>query len=104
MTTKPEDERRQGGQPKVDPLDAALAQALGPVAEDTAPLSRAVLSRLAERAPSRQVPMAEVLADPRPMAGLFVVALLLAGALGYALLPATLAETAALVLILGPGF
>jgi hypothetical protein len=85
-----------------DRLDSALAQALGPKAEDTAPLSRAVLSRLAE--PSSPSRLGEVLADPRPVAGLLMGALLLAAASGYALLPATLEEMAALVMILGPGF
>jgi hypothetical protein len=90
--------------PEDDRLDAALARALGPDADDTAPLSRAVLSRLAERPAPGRAPLAEVLADPRPVAGLMLGALLLAGALGYALLPADLEEAAALILILGPGF
>jgi hypothetical protein len=84
-------------------LEAALARALGPGAGDTAPLSRAVLTRLAARpAPRRQL-LAEVLADPRPAAGLMLAALLVAGAVGYALLPAELEELALLMALVGPG-
>jgi hypothetical protein len=94
QTPKPEDAA----------LEAALARALGPAADDTAPLSRAVLNRLVDTPGPQRLAWGEVLADPRPMAGLFLGALLLAGALGYALLPAELPEMAALIHLLVPEF
>jgi hypothetical protein len=76
-------------------LDAALAQALGTDAQDTALLSRAVLTRLAEdRHPPRPA-LAEVLTDPLPATGLMLAALLMAGLAGYALVPASLQDAMA---------
>jgi hypothetical protein len=84
-------------------LDAALAQALGPRADDTAPLSRAVLSRIAmETAPPRP-PLSEVLAQPAPATGLLLGGLLLAGALGYALLPGEVEDLLLLQALIGLG-
>jgi hypothetical protein len=85
-------------------LEASLARALGPDAEDTAPLSRAVLNRMVEQPRPARLALAEVLADPRPVGGLFLGALLLAGALGYAMVPADLEEVFALTTILRQGF
>lgn len=87
-----------------DTLDARLAQALGPDADDTAPLSRAVMTRLAEATTSRRAPIAEVLAAPLPATGLMLGLLILAGGLGYALSPVDLDEVTALVALFGPGF
>jgi hypothetical protein len=87
-----------------DALDARLAQALGPDADDTAPLSQAVLNRLAGPDATRRTSLAEVLADPLPAAGLMLGLLLLAGGLGYALSPLDLDEVSALIQLLGPGF
>lgn len=84
-------------------IDAALAQALGPEADDTAPLSRAVLTRIAaETAPARP-PLAEVLVQPAPATGLLLGGLLLAGALGYALLPGEVEEMLLLQALIGLG-
>jgi hypothetical protein len=86
-------------------LEAALAQALGPGAGDTAPLSQAVLRRIVEDGgpgrPGLSAGLAMVLADPRPLAALTLGALLLAGALGYAFVPLGLQETVALALLIG---
>ena len=87
-----------------DLLDARLAQGLGPTADDTAALSRAVLTRLAAPDPLRRAPLAEVLAAPLPATGLMLGLLILAAALGYALAPIDLDEVTALVQLLGPGF
>lgn len=84
-------------------MDKRLAQALGPRADDTAPLSRAVLNRLAEPTTRRRSNLADVLAEPLPAAGLMLGLLLLAGALGYTLSP-ELDEVSALIQLLGPGF
>jgi hypothetical protein len=87
-----------------DAMDAALARALGPTAEDTAPLSRAVMTRQAEPKPIARAPLAEVLVQPGPVAGLFLGLLCLAAMLGYALGPANPDEIAAIIEILGLGF
>jgi hypothetical protein len=87
-----------------DALDAALARALGPEAEDTAPLSRAVLSRIAGQEATQSLPLAEALAMPLPATGLMLAALLLAGATGYALVPKDLEELLLLQVLLGAGF
>ncbi|MES2914662.1 MAG: hypothetical protein V4753_06030 [Pseudomonadota bacterium] len=87
-----------------DALEARLAQALGPDADDTAPLSRAVLNRLAGPALPGRASLAEVLAEPLPAAGLMLGLLLLAGGLGYAFSPLELDEVSALTQLLGPGF
>jgi hypothetical protein len=87
-----------------DAMDARLARALGPDADDTAPLSRAVLNRLAEPVGPRHLQLAEVLAEPLPAAGAMLGLLIVAGFLGYALTPVELDEVTALVQLLGPGF
>lgn len=87
-----------------DPLDARLAETLGPKADDTAALSRAVLTRLATREAPRRAPISEVLVAPLPATGLMFGLLLLAVALGYGVAPVDLDEVAALVQLLGPGF
>jgi hypothetical protein len=91
-------------QPDDDAMDAALARALNPGADDVAPLSRAVLTRLAEPAAPQRLPMAEVLVQPLPAAGLLVGLLGLAAVLGYAAGPAATDELTALVEVLGLGF
>jgi hypothetical protein len=85
-------------------LDARLARTLGPDAEDTAALSRAVLTRLAGPEAPRRPPLAEVLAAPLPVTGLMSGLLLFAVALGYRVAPVDLDEVTALVQLLGPGF
>jgi hypothetical protein len=85
-------------------LDAKLAEALGPKADDTAPLSRAVLNRLADPDRPRHAGLAEVLADPLPAAGLMLGLLLIAGGLGYALTPIEIDEVSVLTQLIAPGF
>lgn len=87
-----------------DLLDARLAQTLGPDADDTAALSRAVLTRLAAPETTRRAPLAEVMVAPLPATGLMFGLLLLALALGYGVAPVDLDEVTALVQLLGPGF
>ena len=87
-----------------DLLDARLAQTLGPDADDTAALSRAVLTRLAAPDPLRRAPLAEVLVAPLPATGLMLGLLILAATLGYTVAPVDLDEVTALVQLLGPGF
>jgi hypothetical protein len=84
-------------------LETALAKALGPDAEDTAPLSRAVLTQMATTTAPHRPHLAEVLAMPGPAAGLMLGALLLAGALGYALLPGDAVEVLMLQVLIGAG-
>jgi hypothetical protein len=90
--------------PSDSALEASLARALGPAADDTAPLSRAVLSRMTDTAPPPRQPFSEVLADPRPATGLLVGSLILAGALGYVLAPAEIQDTMVLFQLIGQGF
>lgn len=87
-----------------DALEARLAHALGPDADDTAPLSQAVLNRLAGPDATRRTGLVEVLAEPLPAAGFMLGLLLLAGGLGYALPPMELDEVTVLMQLLGPGF
>ena len=87
-----------------DLLDARLAQTLGPKADDTAALSRAVLTRLATPETPRRAALAEVLVAPLPATGLMFGLFLLAVALGYGVVPVDLDEVTALVQLLGPGF
>lgn len=82
-------------------LDAALARVLGPEAGDTAPLSRAVLTRIAEQSQRRPASLAEVLALPLPASGLMLAALILFGAIGYSLLPGEVEETLLLQFLIG---
>jgi hypothetical protein len=84
-------------------LEAALARALGPGAEDTAPLSRAVLTRIAEADRPARPALAEVLVQPGPALGLVAGLLLLAGALGYALLAGLAEEAILLQALIGAG-
>ncbi len=96
-----------------DRLEAALARALGKGADDTAPLSRAVLTRIAADSVPPRLPLAEVLALPGPatglllggllLGGLFLGGLLLAGALGYALVPGEVEEMLLLQVLIGLG-
>lgn len=86
-----------------DAFDAALARALNGRAEDTAPLSRAVMTRLAEPTTGRRVVPGEVLAQPLPAAGLLLGLLGLAAAVGYAMGPAAPDEVAAIAELLGLG-
>lgn len=96
-----------------DRLEAALARALGKGADDTAPLSQAVLTRIAADSVPPRLPLAEVLALPGPatglflggllLGGLFLGGLLLAGALGYALVPGEVEEMLLLQVLIGLG-
>ena len=91
-----------------DRLEAALARALGKGADDTAPLSRAVLTRIAADSVPPRLPLAEVLALPGPATGLFLGGLLLgglllAGSLGYALVPGEVEEMLLLQVLIGLG-
>ena len=91
-----------------DRLEAALARALGKGADDTAPLSRAVLTRIAADSVPPRLPLAEVLALPGPatgrfLGGLLLGGLLLAGALGYALGPGEVEEMLLLQVLIGLG-
>lgn len=86
-------------------LEAALADALGPEAGDTAPLSRAVLSRMVTQGEAgRRLPLGEVLSQPLSATALMLGALLLAGMLGYALLPGEVEDAVLLQLLIGAGF
>jgi len=87
-----------------DDLDASLAHALGPEADDTAPLSRAVLNRLSETRTRPRLELGEVLVAPIPAAGLMVGLLALTVALSYALTPVDLDEVSALAHLLAAGF
>jgi hypothetical protein len=85
-------------------MDVALARALNPGAEDVAPLSRAVLTRLAEPAAPQRLPVAEVLVQPLTATSLLIGLLGLAAILGYSVGPATPDEISALVELLDLGF
>lgn len=87
-----------------DLLDARLSQGLGPDADDTTALSRAVLTRLAATDAPGRSPLAEVLVAPLPATGMMIGLFILAGFLGYGAVPVDLDEVAALVQLLGPGF
>jgi hypothetical protein len=86
-----------------DRLEAALAQVLGPGADDTAPLSRAVLTRIVQDTTPARPPLAEVLVQPATATGLLLGGLLLVGALGYALLPNEVEEMLLLQALIGLG-
>lgn len=80
--------RRESHDPAADAaFDRDLAREIGAGDSDTAMLSRAVLSRLAERPETRAEHLAEVLAAPAPLAAGISAGLLALGALGYAVLP-----------------
>lgn len=87
-----------------DAMDAALARALDAGAEDTAPLSRAVLTRMAEPSAPVRTPLAEVLVQPFPAAGVLLSLLGLAALLGYLTGPAAPDEITAIAELLGLGF
>jgi hypothetical protein len=87
-----------------DALEAALARALNAGAEDTALLSRAVLTRLAEPSAPLRTPLSDVLAQPLPAAGLLIGLLGLAVLLGYLTGPAAPDEITAIAELLGLGF
>jgi hypothetical protein len=86
-----------------DALDAALARALNRTADDTAPLSRAVMTRLAEPTPGRRFVLGEVLVQPLPAAGVLLGLLGFGAALGYAFGPTGPDEIAAIAELLGLG-
>jgi hypothetical protein len=86
-----------------DALDAALARTLGAGAEDTAPLSRAVLTRLTEPSSPVRPPLSDVLVQPLPAAGLLLSLLGLAALLGYLTGPAAPNEIMAIAELLGLG-
>jgi hypothetical protein len=87
-----------------DELEARLARALGPDADDTAPLSQAVLTRLTGPHATGRARLTEVLAEPLPAAGVMLGLLLLAGGIGYALPASDLDEVTVLLHLLGLGF
>ena len=87
-----------------DAMDRALAQALDPGAEDVAPLSRAVLTRLAEPSAAGASHLAEVLVQPVPAASLLIGLLGLAAILGYVIGPTAPDEITAIAELLGLGF
>lgn len=81
-------------------FDRGLAELLAQEAVETAPLSRAVLSRLAED--HRAGPgFGEVLALPVPLGLAFGGLLMIAGAAGYAALPLVTGEDLPLLMVLG---
>jgi hypothetical protein len=86
-----------------DRLEATLAQALGPEADDTAPLSRTVLTRIVQDTTPTRPPLAEVLVQPATATGLLLGGLLLVGAVGYALLPDEVEEMLLLQALIGLG-
>jgi hypothetical protein len=86
-----------------DSLEARLAQALGPAADNVASLSRAVLTRIAEADRPARPALAEVLVRPGPALGLLAGMLLMAGALGYALLAGLAEEAILLQALIGAG-
>lgn len=87
-----------------DALDAALARALNAGAEDTAPLSRAVLTRLTEPSVPVRSPLSDVLVQPVPAMGLLLGLLGLAALLGYLTGPVAPDEITAIAELLGLGF
>jgi hypothetical protein len=87
-----------------DALDASLARALGTGAEDTAPLSRAVLTRLAEPDMPVRSSVTDVLVQPLPATSLLLGLLGLAVLLGYVTGPAAPDEITAIAELLGMGF
>jgi hypothetical protein len=84
-------------------LEAALATALGPGADDTSPLSRAVLSRIAQDTAPPRPPLSEVLVAPLPLTGLFLAALLLAGAIGHIFVSSDMTEAMTVISLIGSG-
>jgi hypothetical protein len=84
-------------------LEAALATALGPGADDTAPLSLAVLSRIALETTPRRPPLSEVLVAPLPLTGAFLATLLLAVAIGHIFVSSDMTEAMTMISIFGSG-
>lgn len=84
-------------------LEAALAMALGPGAGDTAPLSRAVLSQIAQDTAPPRPPLSEILVAPLPLTGAFLAAVLLAGAIGHIFVSSDMTETMTMISIFGSG-
>lgn len=84
-----------------DAFDRELAAMLAPPQADTAELSRAVLSRIAEQSGPARPPLAEVLTTPAPLGLGFAAALLSVAALGYAIVPVADDPLALLMLIGG---
>lgn len=87
-----------------DAMDEALANALDPSADDTSPLSRAVLSRLVEPAAPIRAPLADVLVQPLPAVGLLLGLLGVAALVGYLSGPGTPDDITTVVELLGLGF
>ena len=87
--------------PDDDPaFDRALGAVLAQEAVEIAPISRAVLSRLAEDRRAGPV-VGEVLALPLPLGLAFGGLLMIAGAAGYAALPLVTGEELPLLMVLG---
>lgn len=80
-----------------DELRALLAE---PSDTDLAPLSRAVLERIAENSATPR-PMGEVLVAPLPLAGAMTGLLMVAGLTGYLAAPLLTGGELPLLLILG---
>ena len=89
--------------PDDDAMDAALARALDAGAEDIAPLSRAVLTRLVEPSKPDRLPLSEVLVQPLPVAALFLFVLGLAALSGYLAAPVAPDEISVIADLLGLG-
>ena len=70
-----------------DSFDRALAEMLAPKQTDTAEMSRAVLSRIAQHSAPTHPPLSEVITAPVPLGAGFAALLLSAMGLGYALMP-----------------
>jgi hypothetical protein len=87
-----------------DAMDAALARTLDPLAEDVAPLSSAVLTRLAKTSSPVRTPIAEVLVQPLPAASVLFGLLVLAVLLGYLGGPAVPDEITAIAELIAVGF
>lgn len=87
-----------------DAMDAALARALDAGADDIAPLSQAVLTRLAEQPGPVRAPLSDVLVQPAPAVGLLLGLLGLAATLGYLAGPAAPDEVTAIAELIGLGF
>jgi hypothetical protein len=81
-------------------FDRGLAALMAQDPVETAPLSRAVLSRLAQDSVPRPA-YGEVLALPVPLGLAFGGLLVLAGAAGYAALPLVTGEELPLLMVLG---
>ena len=85
-----------------DAFDRDLAALLTDAGADTAPLSQAVLSRLAaQTTQSGRRPLGDILVAPLPLGAGFAALLAAAAATGYALMPVSGWEDPMLMLALG---